>query len=99
MTSWPQGPVQGTSARVPPTAARKASTVPSPPSATGMAQISASGSSRNISSDAMRQISAEDSVPLKESGISTYFAMVSAPFRKKRAAADAAAHGFAAYSV
>ena len=73
---------QGTSARVPPTAARKASTVPSPPSATGMAQISASGSSRNISSDAMRQMSSEDSVPLKESGISTYFAMVSAPFRK-----------------
>ena len=67
------------SARVPPTAARKASTVPSPPSATGMAQISASGSRARISRPRMPHISPEDREPLKESGIKMYLLIVYPP--------------------
>ena len=75
----PYGPVQATGTCCPPTADRNASTVPSPPSATGMAQISASGSCDRMASATIWQTSREESVPLKESGIRTYL-RIAAPF-------------------
>ena len=56
-------------------AARNASTLPSPPSATGMETTSASGTWRRRASRISWQISREDMVPLKESGMRIHFDM------------------------
>ena len=60
----------------PPRAVRKASTLPSPPSATGMDRTSQPGNRASMRDFIMAQISAEDSVPLNESGISTAFFII-----------------------
>ena len=65
----PQGPVTVSVIASPPTAARKASTVPSPPSATGMERGCQSGASMATARAMISQARAEDRLPLKESGI------------------------------
>ena len=67
----------------PPRAARKQSTLPSPPSATGMDTTWQSGKCSATLPPMISQIRAEDRVPLKESGIRTTF-FISLPPDAKR---------------
>ena len=61
--------------RCPPKAVKKASALPSPPSATGSDTTCAWGSTRRIPASMDAQTWAEVMVPLKESGTSTNFFM------------------------
>lgn len=68
-----RGPVTHTCVRVPPQPSVKASTVPSPPSASGRMVISASGYMRRIPAEALSPASREVMLPLKESMAITTF--------------------------
>ena len=71
---------------VPPTASKNASTLPSPPSATGMLKVSHDGNISATASFIRVQMRAELIVPLNESGISKIFfkAQHLSPLYKKR---------------
>ncbi|MPM52066.1 hypothetical protein SDC9_98819 [bioreactor metagenome] len=64
----------------PPTAERKQSTLPSPPSATGMDTTSQSAKCFFTFLDIMLHMSSELNVPLKESGIKITFFIKSSPY-------------------
>ncbi len=75
----PLGPVQTVATRSPPQAVRNASTLPSPPSATGRETISVSGKISRIALVSSPQTSREVIVPLKESGAKMIFFMARPP--------------------